>query len=164
MQTSFQKQLHKGLSLVETLVVMVIIAFLMTLALQGLNKQKENQIASENEIRMKAIEVGLKNYYEEYQTYPEPEEFEDGAITLFRELYEYPIENDEKPYVAQFDPKGGSSYVGKNFQGKTVAVDAWGKPFIYRYPADDLSGEYDFGSLGPDGKFSEDDINNWEVE
>ena len=39
-----------------------------------------------------------------------------------------------------------------------LGADPWGRPFVYRHAADDLSGKFDLFSLGPDGVESADDI------
>ena len=55
----------------------------------------------------------------------------------------------------------------KSWQGpyvKKMSKDPWGKDYNYRFPGEHNVESYDLWSLGPDGKESDDDIVNWNVE
>ena len=158
------RSLKAGFSLVEILVVMGIIATIMVMTIGGMNFFKDKQKKADLDLRLKVIEKGLQDYYNLYDTYPESTLEMDGAELLYQELYALPIENDEKPFVSQFDDNSKTlSYAGR-IAGRFVAVDPWGNPLIYRFPAQDGSDTFDLGSLGADGVPSGDDQNNWTVE
>jgi len=158
------KNLKSGFSLVEMLVVMGIIAIIMVMTVGGMDFIKNKQKKSELDLRLKVIEKGLQDYYNLYDTYPESTDEMDGAELLFQELFALPVENDEKPFVAQMDPQSKNGSYSERISGRSVVIDPWGNPLIYRFPAQDGSDTFDLGSLGADGVPSEDDQNNWTVE
>ena len=44
---------------------------------------------------------------------------------------------------------------------KTLTVDPWGHPYLYKRPGAHNPRDFDLYSLGPDGVESKDDIGNW---
>jgi general secretion pathway protein G len=129
---------EKGMTLVELIIVVVIIAMLVAALGLGLrNKfgQAKEKIAL---IAISQIEGGLDLYMVEVGNYP------DEGMGL----------------QALLDNVTGSA----NWNGpylKKDPIDPWGKPYVYHFPGTH-STDYDLCSDGPDGiESTEDDICNW---
>jgi len=129
---------EKGMTLVELIIVVVIIAMLvaaLTLTVRGRFSQAKEKIA---EIALSEIEGALDLYMVEVGSYPQEGMGLDALI-------ENPGSSDtwNGPYI------------------KRSPVDPWGKPYLYRYPGSHGI-DYDLCSSGADGiENTEDDICNW---
>lgn len=129
---------EKGMTLVELIIVVVIIAMLVAalgLGLRGRFGQAKEKIA---EIALSEIEGNLDFYMIEVGSYPSEGE---GLEAL--------IENSGN------SPNWNGPYL------KKMPVDPWGKPYIYRFPSQHGL-DFDLCSAGADGsEGTEDDICNW---
>lgn len=129
---------EKGMTLVELIIVVVIIAMLVAalgLGLRGRFSQAKEKIA---QIAISEIEGQISLYMIDVGSYPDEGT---GLQALLQNPGNSP--NWNGPYLKK-DPK-----------------DPWGKPYIYRFPGTHGL-EYDLCSAGPDGiENTEDDICNW---
>ena len=129
---------EKGMTLVELIIVVVIIAMLVAalgLTLRGKFSQAKEKIA---QIAISEIEGNLDLYMIEVGNYP-PEGI--GLEALLQNPGDSP--NWNGPYI------------------KKLPLDPWQKPYIYRFPGSHGL-DYDLCSAGADGiEGTEDDICNW---
>ncbi len=129
---------EKGMTLVELIIVVVIIAMLVAalgLGIRGRFSQAKEKIA---QIAISEIEGSLDLYMIEVGSYPAE------SIGL-EALMENPGDsaNWNGPYM------------------KKIPVDPWQKPYIYRFPSQHGL-DFDICSAGADGdENTEDDICNW---
>jgi general secretion pathway protein G len=92
----------------------------------------------------------------------------EANLTTALDLYE--LDNGQYPTTGQglkaLVQKPSSSPVPENWGGpylkkKTVALDPWGKEYVYVSPGVHNTDGFDLSSYGPDGVESGDDIVNW---
>jgi general secretion pathway protein G len=58
-------------------------------------------------------------------------------------------------------PSGASNWKGPYLK-RTVPLDPWGKPYVYKSPGQTNREDYDLVSIGPDGvEGTADDVTNW---
>jgi general secretion pathway protein G len=139
MSVNFEKfRSERGMTLVELIIVVVIIAMLVAalgLGLRGRLGQAKEKIA---QIAISEIEGNLDLYMIEVGSYPS-EGMGLEALVL--------------------DPGDSANWNGPYM--KKMPVDPWQNPYIYRFPGSHGL-EYDLCSAGPDGvEGTEDDICNW---
>jgi general secretion pathway protein G len=129
---------ERGMTLVELIIVVVIIAMLVAalgLGLRGRFGQAKEKIA---QIAISEIEGNLDLYMIETGSYPDESV---GLEALMRNTGNSP--NWNGPYI------------------KKMPDDPWGKPYIYRFPSQHGL-DFDLCSAGADGlENTEDDICNW---
>ena len=129
---------EKGMTLVELIIVVVIIAMLVAalgLGLRGKFGQAKEKIA---QIAISEIEGNLDLYMIEVGSYPSESE---GLEALMENMGNNA--NWNGPYM------------------KKKPIDPWQKPYIYRFPSQHGL-DYDLCSAGADGvEGTEDDICNW---
>jgi general secretion pathway protein G len=132
---------HRGFSLIELMVVMVIIGLLAALVAPKLFPKlgKGKQAAAKAQIEL--LNQALDQYRLDIGAYPSSQE---GLMALMA-----------NPGQEKWD----GPYLKKN-----VPADPWGNAYTYQHPG--THGEYDLYSLGRDNKPGGDgedkDVNNWE--
>ena len=132
---------NKGITLIEMLVVMVIIAMFATLVGSRVfrNVEKGRQTVAKEQITQ--FESVLDIYRLDVGRYPSTEE---GLQAL--QVRPSGVENWDGPYLK-----------------KDVPLDPWNKPYVYRCPGQ--HGDFDLLSYGADGAEGGDgdnaDIKNW---
>jgi general secretion pathway protein G len=132
---------HRGFSLIELMVVMVIIGLLAALVAPRLFPKlgKGKQAAAKAQIEL--LNQALDQYRLDTGTYPSSQE---GLNALMA-----------NPGLEKWD----GPYLKKN-----VPADPWGNPYNYQIPG--THGEYDLFSYGrdnkPGGEGEDKDVNNWE--
>lgn len=137
---------HRGFTLVELLIVMIIIGLLAALVGPKLFGHVGTSRAKATKAQIEMIGSALDTLRLDYGRYPTTEE---GMKLLW-----------EKPAD---DAKGASNWKGPYLK-KKVEKDSWGNDFQYKAPG--TRGDYDLSSFGADNKeggTGEDaDINSWE--
>lgn len=130
---------EQGMTLVELIIVVVIIAMLV--AALGLGVRGKFGKAKEKIARIEISKI-------------------DGALQLYMfEVGTYPSEG-EGLEVLRRNPGNLSSWNGPYLQKDPK--DPWGRPYVYRFPGTHDT-DFDLYSLGADGiEGTEDDVGNWE--
>jgi general secretion pathway protein G len=130
-----------GFTLLELLVVMVIIGLLASYVAPRYFGQIGKSEIKLARAQIDALGKALDQYRLDTGRYPSSET---GLVALVA-----------KPAD---EPRWGGPYLTKS-----VPLDPWGRPYIYRYPGQ--HGEYDIASLGKDGQpggsGEAEDITNW---
>jgi general secretion pathway protein G len=139
--TERTKRRDSGITLIELMVVMVIIAMFAAIVGQRLfrNVDKAKQTAAKTQIQ----------------------EFE-SVLDLYRlDVGRYPT-TEEGLHALQVRPSGVENWDGP-YMKKDIPADQWGHPFIYRSPGQ--HGDFDLLSYGGDGAEGGEgpnaDIVNW---
>lgn len=132
---------HRGFTLLELLVVMVIIGLLASYVGPKFFSQIGKSEVKAARAQIDALEKALDQFRLDLGRYPTTEQ---GLAALM-----------ERPAGEQ---KWGGPYLKK-----AVPNDPWGRPYVYRQPGE--HGEYDLLSLGKDGQpggtGEAEDITNW---
>lgn len=132
---------HRGFTLLELLVVMVIIGLLSALVVPRYFSQVGKSEIKITKAQIDALEKALDAYRLDVGRYPSTEQ---GLVAL------------------EAKPANEAKWQGPYLK-KAVPVDPWGKPYQYRSPGE--KGEFDLFSFGKDGQAGGDgenaDITNW---
>jgi general secretion pathway protein G len=134
------RRLVGAFTLIELLLVLVILTTLAALVVPRFTKRSEQAKITAARADIANIEVAMDAFEVDCGRYPSTEE----GIKV---LLEQPSNADgwQGPYLKRGVPK-----------------DAWGAPYIYRYPGQHNTNGYDLFSCGPDGQEgTADDIDNW---
>jgi general secretion pathway protein G len=135
---------HRGFTLIELMVVIVILGILAGLIMPRIMGAPEKAKRQKARIQIEALETALKMYKLDNGTYPSSLQ----GLT-------------EQPEGAKNWRKGGYLEKGK------VPKDPWGNDFAYQMPGTH-GGDYDISSYGADGvSGGEDDnkdVNSWDTE
>ena len=70
--------------------------------------------------------------------------------------------NDEGLAALTAAPQGMEGWRGPYLN--RVPNDAWGHPFVYKFPGERNPSGFDIYSFGPDGREGNDDITNWQAK
>lgn len=140
---------HRGFTLIEIMVVIVILALLAALVGPKIIGRSDDAKLTDAKLQVRNLETALKLYKLDSGVYPTTEQ---GLQALL-----------EKPTVGQI-PK---NYRAEGYlESKSLPKDPWGNGFIYLSPGE--HGDYDLCSLGADGvKGGEGkgaDICNWNIQ
>ena len=137
-----QKELQKGFSLIEILVVLFIIGLLTTIVAVNVLPSQDKAMVSKAKVDIAILGGALEMYRLENYRYPNTEE---GLKFLLN-----PDENN-------FSTTNNQGYI------KSLPKDPWGNDYIFLNPGE--YGEYDLVSLGADGQSGGEglnqDIGNW---
>ena len=137
-----QKELQKGFSLIEILVVLFIIGLLTTIVAVNVLPSQDKAMVSKAKVDIAILGGALEMYRLENYRYPNTEE---GLKFLLN-----PDENN-------FNTANKQGYI------KSLPKDPWGNDYIFLNPGE--YGEYDLFSLGADGQSGGEglnqDIGNW---
>lgn len=132
---------HRGFTLLELLVVVVIIGLLVGYVAPRYFAQVGKSEVKVAKAQIDALEKALDQYRLDTRRYPSAEQGLDALVTK---------------------PQGEANWSGPYLK-KAVPLDPWGKPYVYRIPGQ--NGEFDLLSYGRDGRpggTGEDtDITNW---
>ncbi len=130
-----------GFTLLELLVVMVIIGLLAAFVGPRYFSQIGKSEVKSAKAQLDALEKALDQYRLDLGKYPSTEQ---GLVALVSR------------------PANEAKWDGPYLK-KTVPVDPWGSPYIYKFPGE--HGEFDLWSFGKDGQpggsGESEDINNW---
>jgi general secretion pathway protein G len=140
---------HRGFSLIELMVVVIILGILAMYIGPKLMGRTEQAKRTQARVQMEGLETALKLYKLDNGVYPSTEQ---GLQAL--------VQPPESGVIPRKYRKGGYLEKGK------VPTDPWGNEFIYLSPG--VQGDYDIISYGADGVPGGDDdnrdINSWETE
>jgi general secretion pathway protein G len=144
-----RKRDHRGFTLIELMVVIVILGILAGLIVPRIMDKPDEARRLKAKIQIESLSSALKFYKLDNGSYPGTEQ---GLLAL--------VESPETGTGPKNWRKGGYLEKGK------VPKDPWGNEFIYLSPG--VNGEFDLISYGADGvPGGEDvnkDINSWEIE
>ncbi len=132
---------HRGFTLMEVLLVMVILVILGSMAVGFFMGTRERANIDAASIQIGMIETSVDLYQLHMNAYPS------SLDDLMR-----------APTDAANPNKWGGPYLRK-----AMPLDPWGKAYQFAAPGKNNQSTYDFWSRGPDGADgTEDDIGNWE--
>ena len=137
-----QKELEKGFSLIEILVVLFIIGLLTTIVAVNVLPSQDKAMVSKAKVDIAIL---------------------GGALEMYRlENYRYPNTEEGLKFLLNSDENNSNT---ANNQGyiKSLPKDPWGNDYIFLNPGE--YGEYDLFSFGADGQSGGEglnqDIGNW---
>ena len=123
---------HRGFTLIEILVVITVIAILASLVTPLVFRNVGDAKTSAIRAQVEILGLALDAYRLDNDYYPSTEQ----GLNALRQV-----------------PSGGPP--ARNWRGpylkKTVPLDPYGRPYIYRGSRESTSGEYELLSLGRDG-------------
>jgi general secretion pathway protein G len=132
---------HKGFTLIEILLVVVILGILSGMIIPRLVGRAE-------QTRVKVARTDIE-----------------AGLAEVLDLYE--LDNGKYPVALQdlvTKPSGARNWNGPYIKKKEIPKDPWGNPYVYRFPGHNNPDGYDLLSGGPDGaEGGNDDIANWEL-
>ena len=121
------KRKERGITLIELMVVMVIIALFATIVGQRLFRYVGRGRTTTATAQIREFEGVLDGFRLDVGRYPTTEE----GLQILR-VKPANVPNWDGPYLA-----------------KDVPMDPWGRPYIYKFPG--THGDFDLSSLGSDG-------------
>lgn len=133
-----RKRTQAGVTLIEMLVVVTIIALFATLVGPNLFKQGDKARIVTAKTQIGNFEQGLVQYKLSTGIFPTSEQGLQALRVKPANIVQW-----DGPYLA-----------------KDIPMDPWGRPYIYKFPGEH-GDEPDLISLGPDGQPSDDDIVSW---
>ncbi|MDZ7599453.1 MAG: type II secretion system major pseudopilin GspG [Desulfobacterales bacterium] len=150
MSRTFRLKLnHKGFTMIELMVVIVILGILAAIVAPKLVGRTDEARITKARVDIANLETALKLYKLDNGVYPSTEQ---GLQAL--------VETPETGTAPRNWREGG--YLEKN----RVPKDPWGNEFVYLSPG--VSGDFDLSSYGTDGLSGGEginaDINNWEID
>jgi len=144
---------RQGITLLEILVVMAIIALLAAIASPSFRNARSRAMAVKTESVIASIEAALSMYGTDFGDYPA---FDGEGSSLLVDLLQGPVESRfwKGPYMR---------FKRKDLDGDRNVLDAWRTPLSYRYPQGEYPNvPYTIVSAGPDREIgTADDIGNW---
>jgi len=138
---SSKKSRAQGFTLLEVMVVVVIIAVMAAVVAPGVLGKLEDAKVERVKADLKSIAGTLDLYKLDNFQYPSTDQGLEALVS--------------KP-SGDPEPKAWKSYL------KKTPTDPWKNPYKYLSPGS--HGEFDIYSFGPDGRQSDDDIGNWDLE
>ena len=140
------RSVNSGFTLIEILVVLVIIGFLVAIVAPNVLDKADDARVQKVMADFSAIETTLKMYKLDNYSYPSTEQGIEALV--------------EKPVIDPIPQNWKSSgYLDE------LPVDPWGRTYIYLYPAEYGTKDFDLLSLGADGvqggENENADIGNW---
>jgi len=127
-------------TLIELLLVLVILATLAAVIVPKFTRRSEQARITAARADIANLEVALDSFEVDTGRFPTSDE---GLGALINEP------SDSKGWHGSYIKRG-------------LPKDPWGNPYVYRYPGEKNTDDYDLYSFGPDGQEGgDDDIDNW---
>jgi general secretion pathway protein G len=136
MRKRTKRPAEAGITLIEMLVVVTIIALFAALVAPSMLKKSDKARVTATKAQINGFMTALGTYKLDTGTFPTTEQ---GLVAL------------------RVKPQGASQWQGP-YLPKDIPNDPWGHPYIYKFPGDH-GDEPDIISLGADGQPGGDDIN-----
>jgi len=128
---------RRAFTLIELLLVLVIIAVLAAVVVPKLVGRTEDAKIKATKGSISGIKTALEVFETDNGRFPSTSE---GLAALV------------------VPPSGLTNWHGPYVDKTHIQADAWGNPFVYRYPGTQNPNGFDLSSMGPDGRESQDDI------
>ncbi len=162
---NYSRNLRRGFSLTELLIVMAILVLLVSLVGPRLLGSKKKADVNSVKTQIGLFNASLERYAIDMNKFPSTEE---GLNALVEEPSgEAGVASDDGGLDVGGDAEDGGES-GSNWDGpylKTAKLpkDPWGKAYRYEYPPKNGKGDQpDIWSLGPDGQENtDDDVVSW---
>jgi general secretion pathway protein G len=122
---------HRGFTLLELMVVLLILALIASIAAPQVTKHLRKAKVETARIQVEALGAAVDSFNIDTGRFPTTEESLKALV--------------EKP-------SGLETWDGPYIKKKESLIDPWGKPYKYRHPGTGAGHEYDIYSLGSDGK------------
>jgi general secretion pathway protein G len=133
---------RRAFTLIELLLVLVILATLAALVVPRFTKRSEQAKITAAATQIDYMKLALGQFEIDCGRFPTSEETLEALMTA---------------------PGSADGWHGP-YLDKGVPEDPWGRPYVYRYPAQHPGVDYDLYSAGPDGQENTaDDIFNWKA-
>jgi general secretion pathway protein G len=129
---------YNAFTLIELLLVMVILVVLAAVVVPKFTNRSEQARNTAARTQINSFETSLDAFEVDCGRYPSSEE---GLGALINPPSN--VQGWHGPYL------------------KTIPIDPWGQPYVYRYPGTHNANSYDVFSTGPDQHEGNDDIDNW---
>ena len=140
---TFRRQIQRGFTLIELMVVLLIIGVLAALIVPNVLDRADDARATAAKTDVNNLMQALKLYKLDNQRYPTAEQ---GLPALLSKPTTAPVPPNWKSYLDQ------------------LPNDPWGKPYVYLNPG--LKGEVDVMSFGADGQAGGEgknaDVGSWQ--
>jgi len=143
MRTKLNRQVKRGFSLIELLLVLVIIAVLAALVVPQFAGRSEQARITAAKADLSTIGTSLSTFEIDTGRFPNTDEGLDALVE---------------------EPASVNNWQG-SYLTKGLPKDPWGNEYVYEYPGTHNTNGFDLYSLGPDGQAgTDDDVTNWEAE
>jgi general secretion pathway protein G len=139
MDMKSKRNVRRGFSLMELLLVLVILGVLAALVVPRFANRSQQARETAAKADVSSIETAIGAFEIDNGRYPSTEEGLQALITAPAALDAW-----RGPYLSRGLPK-----------------DPWGNEYVYRYPGQENPDGFDLYSMGPDGREGNDDIGNW---
>ena len=137
------KNVSKGFTLIEVMVVVVILSILAVFIVPKIMSKPEQARITQTRQNIRILETALNLYKLDNFQYPSTDQGLEALVS--------------KP-SGEPEPRNWN----KDGYIERLPRDAWGNEYQYLSPG--THGKIDIFSLGPDGIASDDDIGNWNLE
>ncbi len=128
-----------GFTLIELLLVMVILTVLAAVVVPKFTNRSEQARSTAAKTDISNLETAIDAFEVDCGRYPATEE---GLGALVQQPAN--VQSWHGPYIK-----------------RGVPSDPWGNTYVYRFPGSHNTTSYDLFSMGPDGRESNDDVDNW---